>query len=88
MVGGKGKATVEEIMQDAEDVKLITSMCGHYTLEDEEVKVAVKKLNENMEKIGLEPVKYVVKKIKDSIDRYIYCFGLYGTTTEIIKNVK
>lgn len=88
MVGGKGKASVEEIMQDAEDVKLITSMCGHYTLEDEEVKVAVKKLNENMEKIGLEPVKYVIKKIKDSIDRYIYCFGLYGTTTDIIKNVK
>ena len=88
MVGGKGKASVEEIMQNADDVKLITSMCGHYTLEDAEVKAAVKKLNENMEKIGLEPVKYVIKKIKDSIDRYIYCFGLYGTTTEILKNAK
>ena len=27
----------------------------------------------------------VIKKIKDSIDRYIYCFGLYGTTSELIK---
>ncbi len=87
MVGEKGKASVEEIMKDADDVKLITSMCGHYTLEDEEVKVALKKLNENTTKLGLSPETYVIKKIKDSIDRYIYCFGLYGTTDEIIKHV-
>ena len=88
MVGGKGKYTVEEIMQDEEDVKLITSMCGHYTLEDAEVKAAVATLNANVEKLGLSPVTYVIKKIKDSIDRYIYCFGLYGTTSELIKNAK
>ncbi len=87
MVGDKRTATVEEIMKDEETVKLITSMCGHYTLEDEEVKIALAKLNANMEKIGLNPDTYVIKKIKDSIDRYIYCFGLYGTTSEIIKNV-
>lgn len=88
MVGDKGKYTVEQIMQDEEDVKLITSMCGHYTLEDAEVKDAVAKLNANTEKLGLSPKTYVIKKIKDSIDRYIYCFGLYGTTSEIIKNAK
>ena len=88
MVGDKGKYTVEQIMQDEEDVKLITSMCGHYTLEDTEVKEALAKLNANTEKLGLSPKTYVIKKIKDSIDRYIYCFGLYGTTSEIIKNAK
>lgn len=88
MVGGKGNATVEEIMQNEEDVKLITSMCGHYTLEDEAVKTAVGKLNANVAKLGLEPVTYVIKKIKDSIDRYVYCFGLYGTTGEILRVVK
>jgi len=88
MVGGKGKYTVEQIMEDAEDVKLITSMCGHYTLEDTEVKTAVAKLNENTEKLGLSPKTYVIKKIKDSIDRYIYCFGLYGTTSKIVAKVK
>ena len=87
MVGGKGKATVEEIMQNPEDVKLITSMCGHYTLEDKEVKEALAILNQNIESLGLAPQTYVIKKIKDSIDRYIYCFGLYGTTSEILKNV-
>ncbi len=88
MVGDKGKYSVEEIMKDAEDVKLITSMCGHYTLEDAEVKAAVTKLNENTEKLGLSPKTYVIKKIKDSIDRYVYCFGLYGTTSAIINAAK
>ncbi len=88
MVGGKGSYTVEQIMENEEDVKLITSMCGHYTLEDAEVKAAIKVLNANTEKLGLSPVTYVIKKIKDSIDRYIYCFGLYGTTSKIIENAK
>lgn len=88
MVGDKRTATVKEIMADAEDVKLITSMCGHYTLEDEEVKVALNKLNENISALGLDPKKYVIKKIKDSIDRYIYCFNLYGTTSELIAEVQ
>ncbi len=84
MVGGKGNYTVEQIMGNEEDVKLITSMCGHYTLEDVQVKAAVEKLNENTEKLGLSPKTYVIKKIKNSIDRYIYCFGLYGSTKKII----
>lgn len=85
MVGEKRNATVEEIMQNEEDVKLITSMCGHYTLEDDEVKAAVNALNENIRALGLDPETYVIKKIKDSIDRYVYCFNLYGTTTQLIE---
>lgn len=84
MMGEKRNASVEEIMKNEEDVALITSMCGHYTLEDAEVKAAVQKLYANTEALGLFPQKYVVKKIKDAIDRYIYCFGLYGTTDELI----
>ena len=88
MVGDKRQVTVEEIMQDAENVKLITSMCGHYTLEDKEVKDALAVLNANIREIGLDPEFYVIKKIKDSIDRYIYCFGLYGTASELVKAAK
>lgn len=85
MVGDKRKATVEEMLKDEEAVKMITSMCGHYTLEDKEVKAAVGVLNENIRALGLDPVFYVIKKIKDSIDRYIYCFNLYGTTPALIR---
>lgn len=87
MIGEKRTASVDEIMEDEKDVKLITEMCGHYTLEDDEVKTAIGVLNKNIEKLGLEPKKYVIKKIKDSIDRYIYCFGLYGTTGKILEKV-
>lgn len=88
MVGEKREATVDEIMQDTESVTLITSMCGHYTLEDREVKDALAILKRNITKLGLDPDFYVIKKIKDSIDRYIYCFGLYGTTTALINAAK
>lgn len=87
MVGDKRNTTVQEIMKDQDDVKLITKMCGHYTLEDQEVKKAVVDLNKNIASLGLNPERYVVKKIKDSIDRYIYCFHLYGTTDEILAKV-
>ena len=85
MVGEKKEADTEEIMKDEESVRLITSMCGHYTLEDREVRQAVEILSRNTEALGLSPERYVVKKIKDSIDRYIYCFGLYGTASELIR---
>ena len=88
MVGEKRSASVEEIMKDADAVKLITSMCGHYTLEDAEVKAALAILNANITALGLDPEFYVIKKIKDSIDRYIYCFGLYGTTTALCNAAK
>lgn len=88
MVGEQRTATVEEIMKDAETVKRITSMCGHYTLEDPEVKAAIAVLNKNIESLGLAPETYVIKKIKDSIDRYIYCFNLYGTTPALIAAAK
>lgn len=88
MVGDKRTATVEQITKNEEDVKLIASMCGHYTLEDEEVKSALSCLNANIAALGLDPKKYVIKKIKDSIDRYIYCFNLYGSTTALIEEAK
>ena len=88
MVGEKRGASIEEIMKDEENVKLITSMCGHYTLEDKEVKEALALLNANIKALGLDPEFYVIKKIKDSIDRYIYCFGLYGTTSALVAAAK
>lgn len=84
MVGDKRSASVSDIMNNEDDVNLITKICGHYTLEDEAVKKAVECMNENIAGLGVNPQRYVIKKIKDSIDRYIYCFNLYGTADELI----
>ena len=32
--------------------------------------------------------KGVIKKLKDSIDRYVYCFGMYGLTDKLVKAAK
>lgn len=83
MVGQKREASVETILGDAQDVALITKMCGHYTLNEPQIKAATETLFANLAKLGLDGKFYVIKKIKDSIDRYIYCFNLYGLTEEI-----
>ncbi len=88
MVGDKRNATFEEISKSAEDVALIAKMCGHYTLEEPAVKAELAKMNANIRALGLDPDFYVIKKIKDSIDRYIYCFNLYGTTSQICAAAK
>ena len=87
MVGNKRTASVEEIMKDKADVDQITRMCGHYTLNIDEVKKEIKVLEDNMKSIGLDGDFYVIKKIKDSIDRYIYCFNLYGSTSKILNEL-
>lgn len=80
MVGDKRDASVEEIMQSEDDVALITKMCGHYTLNQPQIKQAISVLFANLKELGLDGHFYVIKKIKDSIDRYIYCFNLYNLT--------
>ena len=83
MVGAKRSASLEEISESEEDSALITRMCGHYTLEEPEVQAALETLYANLKGIGLDGDLYTLKRIKDSIDRYIYCFGLYGLSSKL-----
>lgn len=84
MLGEDRTASVDTISNKPELVETITQMCGHYTLENDEVRRALEKLFTNISKLGLDPEFYVIKKIKDSIDRYVYCFNLYGATSKLI----
>ncbi|MCL2751816.1 MAG: class II D-tagatose-bisphosphate aldolase, non-catalytic subunit [Firmicutes bacterium] len=88
MVGDKRNACAAEIMDDAENAELITRMCGHYTFEEPAVSHAIVKLEKNIQSLGLDPDFYVLKRIKDCIDRYVYCFNLYGTTTRILEKAR
>lgn len=83
MVGEKRTASFETIAQNPADVALIQKMCGHYVFEVPEVKQALTTLFANIRRLKLDPDFYVKKKIKDSIDRYVYCFNLYGSTSAI-----
>ncbi|MBQ2712448.1 MAG: class II D-tagatose-bisphosphate aldolase, non-catalytic subunit [Clostridia bacterium] len=82
MVGELRNATAEQL--DRENIDLIVRMCGHYTYEIEDVKKELAVLFANIDSIGLNAHEYVIKRIKDSIDRYIFCFNNYGLTSRIM----
>ena len=69
MMGDKRTAPAEQIAANAEDAALVAKMCGHYTLHDPEVAAAVGRLNDNLARVGIDGTNYVVKRIRDSIDR-------------------
>ena len=88
MVGDDAKASVDAILADAEKSALIADICGHYTYEIPEVSEAIAKMSANLAEVGVNAEAYVIKKLKDSIDRYVYCFGMYGLTDKLVKAAK
>lgn len=84
MVGDMKNAPASEVLKDDANKKLILEMCGHYTYEIKEVKRELEKLKKNINGIGLDFDFYVIKRIKDCIDRYVYCFNNYGLTSKIL----
>lgn len=77
-------ATPEEVLADAALTAHITDICGHYTYEIPEVKAEIEKMLSNLKKISVDGESYVIYKIKESIDRYAFCFNLHGTTSKLI----
>ena len=85
VVGDAAKAKVEDILKDAELTAQITDICGHYTYEIPAVKAELEKLNANLRTIGVDGERYAICKIKDSLDRYAYCFNMHGLTSKLLK---
>ena len=83
MAGGQGNMPVEDVMKDEALVQLITETAGHYTLENDAVKLQLKLLFANLEGIGLNPHAIAIGRIKKSINRYVECFNLSGLTGRI-----
>ena len=83
MVDGKDKLSFEEILKDEELTYLITEISGHYTFNNDSVKAEIKNLFDNLSQVGIDGEKYVVDKIKDSIDKYVKCFNLEGFTSKV-----
>ena len=77
-------AKPEEVLADAALTAQITDICGHYTYEIPEVKEAIAKMLSNLKKVDVDGEAYVIYKIKESVDRYAFCFNLHGTTSKLI----
>jgi D-tagatose-1,6-bisphosphate aldolase subunit GatZ/KbaZ len=84
MVDGKDKLSIEEILEDKELARLITGISGHYTFNNPLVKAEIAKLYDNLSQSGIDGERYVVNKIKDSIDNYVKAFNLEGLTSKLL----
>ena len=84
MVDGKDKLSIEEILEDKELARLITEISGHYTFNNPLVKAEIAKLYDNLSQSGIDGERYVVNKIKDSIDNYVKAFNLEGLTSKLL----
>ena len=85
MVGDVAKATVEEVLKNGELTAQITDICGHYTYEIPVVKTEISKMLSNLKEVGIDGEGYVNYMLKNSIDRYAYCFGMHGLTSKLLK---
>ena len=63
---------------------VITENSGHYTYEDPAVRAEINKMTSNLSGKYVDVGEYVVKKLWDSVDRYAYCFNLWGRTSKIL----
>jgi len=84
MVDGKDKLSIEEILEDKELARLITEISGHSTFNNPLVKAEIAKLYDNLSQSGIDGERYVVNKIKDSIDNYVKAFNLEGLTSKLL----
>lgn len=85
VIGDMITASVEEVLKDKELTAQITEICGHYTYEIPAVKAEIQKMLENLKNIGIDGEGYVNYMLKNSIDRYAYCFGMHGLTSKLLK---
>lgn len=84
VLGEMAEAPVEAILENGELNGEITEICGHYTYEIPEVKAAIARMMENLRSIGVDGEAYVLYKLKASLDRYAFCFGLHGLTSRLL----
>lgn len=85
VVGDTATATVDEVLKDKELTDQITDICGHYTYETPVVKAEIEKMLNNLKEVGVDGESYVNYQLKNSIDRYAYCFGMHGLTSKLLK---
>lgn len=85
MVGDQKELTVEQILESGDEQLQaeILDIAGHYTFNDEEVKVEIEKMYANLKTYNIDGQRYVIDHIKRPIRDYAECYNLKGVTTRI-----
>ncbi|GGL56893.1 class II D-tagatose-bisphosphate aldolase non-catalytic subunit [Sporolactobacillus putidus] len=87
MEGDQRNISVEAVKADPELSAKILDNAGHYTFNDEEVKQEINKMLDNLSFAHIDGDRFIVDRIKRSIDQFVEAYNLTGVTTRI-KNYK
>ena len=85
MIGPQTNLDRDSIFENQELAKDVLDIAGHYTFNTERVKNSLTKLYENLAKIKIDGERYVINKLKVSINTYVDGFNLEGSTSSILK---
>lgn len=73
-----------ELLKDSQSIELILDISGHYTFNLESVKKEIDVLYKNLNLAGINGEKYVIFKLKESLNKYVECFNLEGLTSKLL----
>ncbi|MED3728326.1 class II D-tagatose-bisphosphate aldolase, non-catalytic subunit [Priestia filamentosa] len=85
MVGEQKDVTVDEILKDENLAEEILDIAGHYTFNNEEVKEGIQQLFYNLKENSIDGDRFVVDRIKRSLNIYVECYNLEGTTSRMME---
>ncbi|MGQ3377839.1 class II D-tagatose-bisphosphate aldolase non-catalytic subunit [Priestia endophytica] len=85
MVGEQKDVTVDEILKDENLAEEILDIAGHYTFNNEEVKEGIQQLFYNLKENSIDGDRFVVDRIKRSLNTYVECYNLEGTTSRMME---
>ncbi|MEH7330473.1 sugar-phosphate kinase [Priestia megaterium] len=87
MVGDQRELQIEDILEQKELTDKILDIAGHYAFNHEEVKAEIQTLFHNLQQCNIDGERFVINRIKRSLNQYVECFNLEGSTTKILKEI-
>jgi tagatose-1,6-bisphosphate aldolase non-catalytic subunit AgaZ/GatZ len=87
MVAEQKNLGVDDILGDKDLTEQILDIAGHYTFNDNVVKEEIQALYRNLEKANIDGERFVINRIQRSINQYVECFNLEGSTSKILNEL-
>ncbi|MFX3616640.1 MAG: class II D-tagatose-bisphosphate aldolase non-catalytic subunit [Sporolactobacillus sp.] len=83
MEGDQRNLSVGEVKANPELSAKILDNAGHYTFNDQEVKEEIDKMLHNLSQANIDGDRFVVDRIKRSINQFVESYNLEGVTSRI-----
>jgi tagatose-1,6-bisphosphate aldolase non-catalytic subunit AgaZ/GatZ len=81
--GDQKNISVEDVKHDHELTAKILDNAGHYTFNDDEVKTEINQMLANLSNQSIDGDRFVVDRIKRSINNFVEAYNLEGVTSRI-----